>query len=195
MFVLTNKVRILTLSQVARLSFDHVKHPRTSARQWLKRQANEDLVTLHEMMIHPEIDVTVPLLDYQPGNPTPDFEAIAWRAQSRWQDPVRPTLIAAATRKAKLRRGGLVGGRPIRIREATHDVHCASVYLSLRNSNEELAERWMPEDALPHSDGDRLPDAIITGEEPIVIDFVGAYAAKKLRQFHNEFQSMRYRFY
>lgn len=153
------------------------------------------MVALHQIMTHPEIDVSTPILDYQPGNPVPDFDALAWQAQSRWTRPVEETLVATATKKAKQLAGGSIGGRPIRTREATHDIHCAAIYLGLRERHPELAECWLPEDALSHLEGRKIPDAIIRCDPPIVIEFVGSYSAKKLRGIHAELGVQRYQFY
>ena len=193
--ILTQKVRVLTDNQVSRVSFQHTKQPAVVSRQWLRRQEKAGMLSLHELMTHPEIDVSKPLLDFHPGSPTPDFDALAWQAQSRWTSVPKQTLVATATKKAKQLTAGPVGGRPIRAREATHDIHCSAVYLHFRQHQPELAKRWLPEDAVSHLDGNKVPDAIITGDEPIIVEFAGAYAAQKMRGIHAEFCNRRYQFY
>ena len=135
------------------------------------------------MLTHPEIDISEPLLDWHPGDPTPYFPALAWLTQSRWTSPPTRNMLATATKKAKQLMGGAVGGRPIRIREATHDCHVSALYLHFREHFPELAARWVPEDAFDSDEHrDKRPDAIITGPEPIFIEFGGAYPAARIRE-------------
>jgi len=153
------------------------------------------MISLCEMMTHPEIDVSEPLLDFHPGDPVPDFDALAWRTQSRWTSPPELTLIATASKKAKQLAGGIIGGRPIRTREVTHDVHCSSLYLHFLEHHPELADRWLPEDAISHLDGRKVPDAIIMGNQPVIIEFAGAYSAMKMRVIHAHFCNQRYQLF
>jgi hypothetical protein len=182
--------------QVARLAFQHTKEPEIIAQQWARRQARAGLLTLQYIAVHPELKLHEPLLEFHPGDPLPNFDALAWQVQSRWKLPPEMTLVATATKKARQFTGGVIGGRPIRHREVTHDVHVASVYLRLRETDCELSKRWMPEDAVyatnAHEFRTKVPDAVLTGKEPLIVEFAGKYSARKLRSLHAEYSKSRY---
>ena len=183
--ILTTRVRCLTLEQIARTAYPRAKNPLTAARQWLGRMGRANFVTLQTFPVHPELSLTAPLLDYHTGDPAPNFDAISWSAQSRWKEPPVMSLVVKATNEALKRTGGSLKQRPLRLREVTHDLHVASVYLRLLENNPELAAHWIHEDAMgdsqPETCGSARPDAVLDGPEKIIVEFAGSYSAKKLR--------------
>ena len=192
---LTRRVRLFTTCQVGRYSFTHTRRPNRSATAWLKRKEAEGLILLTELMLSPMIDVSEPLLDYFPGSASPDFDALAWQTRSRWKLPPQRAIVATATKKAKAFLGGSLGGRNVRIREATHDAHCAEIYLNLLERDSQAAAAWVPEDSISRLETGFVPDAIIQQAETILVEFAGSYSAAKLRTLHARYRTYRYQLY
>jgi len=194
---LTHCVRCLSVRQVEKIEFAHANPNLTRTTRWLKRLGQRGLVQLQMLAAHPELELRGPLLDYHPGDPTPEFDSLAYRAQVRWQRPLVMTLIATATDSAKRLTGGTIGGRAIRLRELNHDLLLSSAFLSLHKHIPTLETYWRGEDAVyatnVHASGQKIPDAVITGPgPPVIVESAGAYGEKKLRAFHREFNNQRY---
>jgi hypothetical protein len=190
---LTSKIRLLTTGQIARTWFAHTEKPTVIAAQYVRRLQVTGLITISRTMAHPEQELTEPILDWQPGSDEPNFDRLSWKACSRWSEhPVRTTVITA-TEKARSHTGGPIGGRPIRPLELNHDIGVSTVFLNIQARDPELARLWVHEDALArearHNDRENLPDAQLDG---LVIEFAGAYSAKKLRAVHEHFSKRPY---
>lgn len=200
--ILTMKVRCLRREQIERLWFGHAKQPRVICRQYLKRVEAAGLVTLTNVMAPPELRVEAPLLEWQPGNPEPLFDRLAWRAESRLSRAATATTLITATKKAQAITGGPIGTRPQRSTETAHDLMAAAVFELFRNDRPDRAASWKPEEAILQElfrertslAQETIPDAIIVdgGGEEIVIEIAGRYGASKLRTIHDAYQERRY---
>ncbi len=151
-------------------------------------------VRLGTAMLHPELPVTSPLLNWVPGEDEPDFGRLAWRAKSRFSDPPRRTgLVFPGPR---LRIGGRL--RPLRATETQHDVMVAAILLGLAKVDRAVIERWHHEDVLRErfGPGVKRPDAILVEDVgEVYIECAGSYSKAKLLEVHRAFEHLPYRLY
>lgn len=185
---LAMRIRVLSLSQVARTWWHSAANPQRSSRERLARLEAAGWVTLFRATARPELTLEGPLATWKQSNEEPDMGALAYALKMRWEASARVQVMAIATVQAGKLFGGH-GGRKPRRSEATHDLHLASVYLKLRSENAKLASTWQSEARLakqrPGGVG-KVPDAmVIDCGQRRVIEFGGSYSACKLRDFHN----------
>jgi hypothetical protein len=193
---LTHHCPVLTAEQIGRYWHPHTVAPEKIALQLLRRQARKGLLKLDHSMIHPPLKIHEPLIDWRPGiSIEPQWESVAWKVQSRWnQNPVR-AVIVSATKEARTLTGGPLCGRPTRPLELSHDVTLAEIFLSLRQRDAKAASHWLPDDVLTgYGEGDKKPDAVIGhGDAGIVIELGGkAYSAKRLNAIHDAHRHRHY---
>lgn len=156
---------------------------RARARQSLRQLEAAGFATLRLVVVPGMLSLKTPLLKWQPGDPTPRFDRLAWLVASRWKGPPEKVLIASATAAARRALGGRFGGRPLRRTEVSHDLHVTSLFLNMVRDEPERAEQWVHEDCREASRqiADVVPDAMI---EETAIEFGGKYRAEKLRTIH-----------
>lgn len=196
--VLTHRVRVLTLSQIARTWYADAANPARAALRRVRDLSAAGLVERLTVVSHPELMLAAPVFRWTPGDTEPDFGPISYRLRCRWTKPARGTTIVTATRAANHRLGGYIGDRRPRRSETTHDVHLSLVYLWFRQYRPALAKRWISEHEQYASGGgrnERLPDAIIRdrkGDSRLVVEFAGSYSKSKLIEFHEAVSSTPY---
>lgn len=185
--VLTRRVRVLSLDQVARTFWVGTATAHALAEARLEQLAAAGLVERTVMMVHPELPLEAPLTTWQPDMPRPALPELSRRLRARWRmaDVATPLFVATAAAAAQL---GGHGGRAVRTSEATHDVHLAAVYLRMRSELPTRTRSWRSE-AVLLAEGkgrrEKLPDAMVTdGRSETAIEFGGSYAADKLSAFH-----------
>ena len=146
-------------------------------------------------MARPELALDGPQVVWTVGQPVPNFDALAYQLRSRWSRSAENTEVVVATAQTGRLLGGFGGRRP-RPSEATHDLHMASIYLKLCHENAMLASTWLSEELLARQRPKRrgkVPDALVMrGGHPLIIEFGGAYAAPKLREFHDYCASQKW---
>lgn len=197
--VLTHHLRLLTAEQIGRNWFAHTVAPTKIALQFLRREERRGLLKLEHAMIHPPLNLQEPILDWRPESSTePNWQTLAWKVQSRWnQHPVR-AVVVSATSKARNLTGGPIGGRPTRPLEISHDATLAEIFLQLRRTHSLAATTWIPEDALTDfGHGKKKPDALITiAEQEVLLELAGkAYSPKRLADIHAAHRHRPYRMY
>lgn len=185
--VLTHKVRLLSISQVASAWWDGTAHAKRNAAQCLSRLERDGLVTLKACLAHPEFPVVSPLATWTVGAEAPNLAALAFKLKTRWRGASERTVVVVATELAGTWLGGH-GGRLPRTSEVSHDILLAAVFLHFRKNDPTRASHWVSEATL-HAEGegrgDRLPDAMVRGRrEKTVIECGGAYPRTKLEEFH-----------
>ncbi len=182
--VLTRRLRLLSDAQAGRLWFADAKSPRNAARSAFQSLANRGLVALQTAMVHPELDLQGPLLDWRPGDEPPHFGRLSFQLKSRWHKPPERTVVASATSQARALLGAPLGGRPIRPCELAHDLGLATVFFCLLAQCPATLARWRHEDELVRDGrfraGDPIPDALLLGDPDVVVEFGGEYSAGKL---------------
>jgi DNA-binding Lrp family transcriptional regulator len=191
-FCLTKKCRCLTISQCARL----LGVSEAEVKRKVKKLEAKGFAKSYQMMIHPEISLSGPVLDWALGQEgLPDFGALSWALKSRWKMPPKQMQIVTATKEAKKFIGGCCGGRKPRVREVSHDIHVSSVYLWYRERDAECDRLWESEDTFMSwgcLETARVPDAIYFAdsgfvEDGTIIDFGGSYSKQKLEAMHDEY--------
>lgn len=186
--VLTRRVKVLTLPQIARTWWNG-KHSQQSARRRIEELEARGLLESFTAYAHPELPMLQPVYSWTPGAIAPNFGALSYQLVSRWTEPHAPVSAVIASRKAGTSFGGYAGKRPKRVEE-NHDVHLAAVFLHLRTTSPDLAKCWHSEETIrrsrPDAPGEKLPDAIVrpNGGPEKIVDFGGEYSAEKLEGFH-----------
>jgi hypothetical protein len=192
--ILTSRVRVLTIAQVADLLGDTAGD---ESQSLMKSLEVKRLIERRVVLARPALRCSSPLVGWHPGDELPDFGKTAYQLKSRWQAPVEPIELVQASRLAARRSGGALGGRWPRASETTHDVSLAGVFLWHRTHRPEDADCWIPEAQL-YAEGrglhSRLPDAVIRrdGTDIRIVEFGGSYGKQKLASFHAEMQSLPY---
>jgi hypothetical protein len=180
--VLTRRVRLLSLDQIARTWFGEAADPRGGARRLAQTLQRRGLVESVKLMARPEIIPDKPLVTWQPGLPRPDFGPVAWTLKRRRRDQapaVTPCVLAAA-------------GRHPRPTDTTHDLHLAAVFLLMCEELPTRACSWVFEDDLIRP-GQKLPDALVTdGRAKTAIECGGEYDRQRLEEDHDFFARKGY---
>ncbi len=182
--VLTHRVRVLTLRQIARTWAS------LQSRRQIHRLEERGLVVCFSPVIHPELSLDRPVASWRIGEEAPDFGAVSYALRSRWSQAGVSMPCVIASRAAGRMFGGH-GGRFPRESEETHDVHLAAVYLRLLKADSELASSWIHEEEIKAERESRLgklPDAVL-GSTGKIIEFGGAYKKAKLVAFHEYCQA------
>ncbi len=185
---LVRRVRVLSIRQIATHWWPGRESGRRLASRRLAKLESAGWVECYRLMARPELALDGPLVVWAMGQPMPNFDALAYQLRSRWKEPAENTEVVVATAHAGRLLGGYGGRRP-RPSEATHDLHMASIYLKVCRKNAMLASTWLSEEFLARQRPKRrgkVPDAMVShNHHPLIIEFGGAYAAPKLREFHD----------
>jgi len=133
----------------------------------------------------------LPLCNWSPGYPKPNFELLKNHIQSRWDGPPLSMPIVAATQKACNLFGSSAGEIPP-LTHLNHDLLLAQVHIQYRCQQPELCENWLGEDAVEMAEhGIKNPDAFLfdsNGNVARVIESTGNYSLKQLESFHHHCQ-------
>lgn len=182
------RVRVFTVGQVGRTWFAGTADPPRHAARRLRRLAAAGWVEIFTMKARPELELTEPLLRWRPGEPAPDFCALARQLAARWREPIVPTPVVISTAAAGTRMGGSGGRRP-RLSEISHDIVLAGVYLHWRATSATHGGEWLSEAQLARlgfGRSKRLPDAMTrVGPRRVAVEVGGAYPPAKLADFHD----------
>ncbi len=184
---LTQRVRALTLDQVATHWFGATTSPRKNARRRLRALEAAELVEIFSMAARPIPDLPLPIVAWKPGDNVPEFEKVSYRLVARWRLPAVETVLVIASRQAGIWLGGYGGRRPRRS-ETSHDIAMGALYLRWLSGASSESGTWISEARLTKmgfGDHRMLPDAVVEFDKHRkAIEFGGAYKAEKLRMFH-----------
>ncbi len=187
LMVLVQKVRLLGQRQIA----EHWWHgDLANTRRRMRRLAEKRLAECHSVLARTIPPLNEPIIHWNPGDPTPEFGAVAYRCRERWRRrPARPVTVWVATEKS----AGMLGGGSHSMKhrtQVTHDLGTAAVWLQFRAKCPQLAAAWRGEDRMaPTRRGEKLPDAFILnvhGDVEWVIEFGGGYDASRVEAFHHD---------
>lgn len=195
---LATKVRAFTEVQLAYSPwFRHAQSPATTVRRRTQALMQHGLLVCQTILVEPLIPLTQPVFTWKPGQPDPEFGAVAWRLQSRWPNaPAVPTTIYFTSLKANRLYGGPPHAKRIRLEHELHDLSMGSVYLHYLDHDSEIAARWIGEDLLPTS-GFRMCDVDALAQlddGQLVIEFGGRYDARRVEHFHHDCARRRRRY-
>lgn len=185
------RVRILSLSQIARTWWNTAAQPEVHARRHLNMLRDTNQLFETAVAVSPMLDLRAPVVVWKPGQPQPDLDAAARTLLERWPPvPTRPTSVFAATEATNNLYGGPPSVRTTHPSHVDHDIHVGEVFLRYLREHPALAERWQGEDVRPKS-GYRLkdPDAVLEfdgGAYIHVIEFGGRYDKERVRAFHQD---------
>lgn len=185
------RVRMLSLSQIAQAWWVPTAAGEQNARRRLVTLAEVGFLGSAHVYARPLPEMERPVVAWSPHQPEPDFGAVSWTLLSRWTKPPRRLLVYFATRRGANQYGGRHRGGVRQELQATHDLGVAEVYLHLRLQAPQTATRWTGEDMLrPSRKHQKVPDALLTPPQPdaapVVIEFGGAYDARRVRSFHRD---------
>jgi len=181
---------VLTVPQIARSWFSCTHEPLKVAGRFVRRLAKHGVVQIASEMLHPELDVSEPLLSWEPTmDESPDLGRVAWRAKARFSEAPTRTVVAR-----------LAGKEPRRTTALIHDVMLAGVFLDYLRQDASVAERWRSERDFSPSElprfGNRLPDAVLREENhEVLIDCIGSYDKRRLTQTFEAWKNFYFRFY
>lgn len=180
------KVRLFALRQIADHWWDGEV---ANARRRLKQLVAGELIHRVTVLVRTLPAIEAPVVSWQPNQAAPDFDAVSYRLQSRWQSrPVRPVTAFIASEKSAQLFGGKHRGELKHQMQATHDLGVAAVWLRFHECAPAWADAWQGEDQLAHTRrGEKLPDAFVVNEQgqtTSVVEFGGAYDAARVEEFH-----------
>jgi hypothetical protein len=185
--VLTRRVRLLTLSQIAELWWPDGKNQQCPRRR-MEALARSELIEIHRVNTHPLLPVTTPLVMWKPGDERPNVEHVAERCRTRWNRAAVPVTVCVASPKTAHLIGSTAHGMPPQVHR-DHDLRLASVYAAYRKYQPELASLWMGVHSLPKA-GFRIkdPDASLRNADGTVIRVIesaGRNSASQIQKFHH----------
>ncbi|QDV66095.1 hypothetical protein Mal65_52680 [Crateriforma conspicua] len=185
---LTHRVHVATAEQIGRGWWGGCREPGRSALERVRTLQKMGLVECHRVNIHPLLRMEKPEACWSPGQPRPDFGAVAYRLRNRWTRSLKLTAVVIASKKAANTFAGF-GGKFKHRTQLTHDTHVAELYLRRTAMDATVRERWVGEEILGRDTrGEKVPDALLTngvGEADLVIDFGGSYDKRRVQQFHS----------
>lgn len=195
---LTRKTRVMTLQQVADCWFSGSI---STARKHLKQLIDFGYLDSFQELVGPRLKAEAPLMTWVPSDSTiPDFQKLAYLCKKRWTEEASLQTIFFSTREANIAFAGFKSGKPPASLSLRHDLQVAEVYITYLTARGSEWKRWQGEDQLKF-DGycrgkNSVPDAAIRSrkrrQEDIVVEIGGQYNAKRLEDFHFDFQAFRY---
>lgn len=184
---LTNRVRVLSVAQVAAFWFAGAADAGRAAGRRLRALADRRLIEPFNMPARPTPCPAQPLTCWRPGEAEPDFGGLSRTLAQRWTEPAKQTACVIATAAAGTWLGGHGGRRPRRS-EISHDLLLGQIYLDWRRTHPDLIASWLSEARLRRlgfGDEARLPDALVDhAGERCVVEVGGEYSPPKLAEFH-----------
>lgn len=193
---------MLSLPQLAAHWWAETARPHEFAARRLDELFRAKLLDRRQVMAHPILELTAPVVAWAPGEPDPtdeQYEAISYRLQSRWQTvgPPEPTVVYLAHRRAIAQLGG-AGGKLPPVGQETHDLHVSALYMRLLARGYAAGERWVGEEILrPTRKQQKLPDAVLLDDEgkpDHIIEFGGRYKPERVRAFHEDARERQMRY-
>ena len=191
MHTLALRVQVLTGEQVARGWCDGSIE---AAGEMLTALHQAGLIECYKALVHPLLHSLEPVFTWSPGEPGVSSQVaakIAAQLQSRWTEPDYCEQFFVASKTAHYLYGTRTPLLPDN-HQWTHDYHLSEIYVQLRLSTPDKANRWLGETALPKL-GYQIrfmkdPDAFIldsNGNTECVVEYAGSYDAKHVLDLHD----------
>ena len=181
------RVRLINQRQAAE-AFWHGHLANTRRR--LKRLADSEMVTRSLVNAQPLPELEQPVVRWQPDQPPPDCNRVAYQLQSRWRyRALRATVVYFPTEKTIAQFGGRQRSQT-KTTQITHDLGVTAVWLRYAREDSTRSATWIGEDVLaPTRIHQKLPDAALTdqhGEPSLLIEFGGSYSPDRVADFHDD---------
>ena len=195
---MTRKLRVLSLQQIAEgWCSGNISNARMQAEALIKFGFLEQ----YDELVGPRLETDHPLFVWTPNDTsTPNFEKLAYQCKNRWGQEARKETLFFATRDANNALAGFNSGKSPPSFSVRHDLQVAQVFISHMENRGSEWKRWQGEDQLKFDGYCRgktaIPDAAIRSRkqryDDIVIEIGGQYAAKRLEEFHIDYQTCKY---
>ena len=161
-----------------------------NTRRRLNQLATAGMVTRSIVNAQPLPELTEPVVRWQPGQPHPDPNRIAFQLQNRWRfRALRPTVVYFPTSRTIAQFGGRERSQAL-LTQVTHDLGVTAVWLRYAQQDSAMTAMWVGEDILaPTRVDQKLPDAALVdqhGEPKLLIEFGGSYGAARIADFHDD---------
>jgi hypothetical protein len=188
--VLTRKVRLLSLDQLARGWWDSTSTGRSNTRRRIAELRQAGWLVAIKLPVKKLATLDSPLIRWSPGCPGPDLGNAAWILKTRWQLQMRTTTLFLASRFAAQQFGGKGNGKPKKNLQVSHDLGVSEIFVNFLTSDPESAHDWLGEDLFRESRrGSILPDALLIDDNRtpyLAIEFGGAYDKLRLESWHHD---------
>lgn len=164
-----------------------------NCRERLRKLVDAGLLRAANVPSTPLLDLKEPVVVWEPGDPSPDFDAASHALKSRWGDlEERPTPVYMASPKGASVYGGKGRQGYTKLDQATHDLHVTELYIRIREDSPELAGEWVGEDIISGElrKYEKLADAEIRdhqGTTVLYLEFGGRYDAREVKKKHDYF--------
>ncbi len=193
--ILANHVRLLALTQIARMWFAGRRKADRHAENLSERLASAGWLRVSEILARPIRRLSAPLCEWQHAEPAPDFWELSRRLHQRASSPAALTTVVRATAKTcalfGIRRSSPA---PVKLTQATHDLHVGEVFLTFARRGLPPGVSWVGEDVLPLTwPIQQRPDAVLvnsTGELVGAIEYGGDYPQQRLADLHHGLASI-----
>lgn len=187
--LLSNRVRFLSLAQIARGWFEGQRHAGRQAAQLTRKLAQFGWLEVTDIFARSVAPLSAPLCRWRHAEPMPDFVALSQHLHQRASLPAAQTTIVRATAKARtLLSGGGTSKPRIKLTQATHDLQVAEICLHFVRAKQNCGSRWVSEDALPNTwPIPQRPDALLVDgdDQPVrAVEYGGDYSYQRLYEFH-----------
>lgn len=182
---LTQRVRLLSLDQVARIWWAKGSGLRVVHRR-LRKLAEAGLIECRLVNVCIGIQPTEPLISWSAGDEEPNADKLADRNQSRWDQRAVPTEIITATRLAANLFGSSVFGLPP-VHHRDHDLLLSEIYVVYCIRRPTEANLWRGADNSCSDSPVPRADAFLLNEDRTVvraIESAGHAGAHEITAFH-----------
>lgn len=164
-----------------------------NCRQRLRKLVDAGLLRATMVPSTPMLDLKEPVVVWEPGDPTPDFDAASHALKSRWADLEEvPMRVYMTTPQGASAFGGKGRIGYSKLAQATHDLHVTELYIRIREESPDLAGDWVGEDIIAGElkKYEKLADAEIRddqGTTVLYLEFGGRYDAREVKKKHDYF--------
>jgi len=191
--VLAVRLRVMAITQLARFYWGNSSQPLRNAQSSVARLVRHDWLVEAELLARPVSELFGPVATWAPGNPVPDFSAVAAELHQRARGDAVQVCVVTASARARACFGS--GGQPPRLTltQLTHDLHVAEVFFRLRRNGLD-PRRWVGEDEGPAGwPLAERPDAVLLDEGGRWlggVEYGGDYPPERLRRLHAALESI-----
>jgi len=188
---LCRNVRLFSLQQIATHWWSRSKHPEAAARRRLRVLEDAGWIVGIRPQARPLPPIESPVAVWTPDETAIDFAEVASHLQRRWLGETCRVQAFVLGPTADRHFGVSRRGRLKYDFQATHDLGVSEMFLNLLAQRPAQAARWIGEDELaPYRKTEKLPDAVLADDPQarpeLVLEFGGAYDARRVEQFHED---------
>lgn len=192
MRVLTERVRVLTIPQIAATWWSETRWGRGRARAAMNSLADKGWLHVQDALSRPIQSYDAPLVAWRREDNCPDFTAVARSLHRRAMADAKPVKVVFATSRATTLFSS--GRAPsVKLTQMTHDLNVAEVFLHYLRKGLPV-DRWTSEDRLPLDwPIKQRPDALLRNEADEIdraVEYGGDYPVSRLTELHDGLSSV-----